>query len=116
MVDLLEPSNNLSTGHSSVVEPAGGMLSRACHIMVAIALGFILVLGFFSNFLILLVFSRFPRLQTPMNFLLVNISASDMLVCIFGTPFSFAASLRGKWLTGYYGCLWYGFSNALFGK
>uniref|UniRef100_A0A672ZT17 Teleost multiple tissue opsin 3b n=1 Tax=Sphaeramia orbicularis TaxID=375764 RepID=A0A672ZT17_9TELE len=38
-----------------------------------------------------------------------------MLVCIFGTPFSFAASVRGSWLTGTSGCRWYGFSNALFG-
>ncbi|XP_069002245.1 pinopsin-like [Embiotoca jacksoni] len=38
-----------------------------------------------------------------------------MLVCLFGTPLSFSASVRGRWLTGSYGCQWYGFSNALFG-
>ncbi|CAG08854.1 unnamed protein product, partial [Tetraodon nigroviridis] len=82
---------------------------------VAVALGFILVLGFLGNFLVLLVFSRFPRLLTPVNLLLVNISASDMLVSVFGTPLSLAASVRGRWLTGASGCRWYGFSNALFG-
>nr|XP_046266568.1 pinopsin-like isoform X2 [Scatophagus argus]XP_046266569.1 pinopsin-like isoform X2 [Scatophagus argus]XP_046266570.1 pinopsin-like isoform X2 [Scatophagus argus] len=113
--DQMQHSNNLSTGHSSVVDPAAGALSRAGHTAVAVVLGFILVLGFIGNFLALLVFSRFPRLQTPVNLLLINISASDMLVCIFGTPLSFAASVRGRWLTGTYGCRWYGFSNALFG-
>lgn len=115
MVDFFQHSNNLS-GHGSVTEAAGDPLTRACHTAVAVALGFILVLGFLGNFLVLLVFSRFPRLQTPMNLLLINISASDMLVCLFGTPLSFASSVRGKWLTGRYGCRWYGFSNALFGR
>ncbi|TWW75044.1 pinopsin-like [Takifugu flavidus] len=115
MVEFFPHGNNLSTGPSSPAEPAGDPLTRACHVAVAVALGFILVLGFLGNFLVLLVFSRFPRLHTPMNLLLINISASDMLVCVFGTPLSFAASVRGKWLTGQSGCRWYGFSNALFG-
>ncbi|XP_049448245.1 pinopsin-like [Epinephelus fuscoguttatus] len=115
MVILPQHSNNLSTGHSSVSDPAAGALSRAGHTAAAVVLGFILVLGFIGNFLVLLVFSRFPGLVTPVNLLLVNISASDMLVCIFGTPLSFAASVRGRWLTGSYGCRWYGFSNAFFG-
>nr|UAY98662.1 tmt2a [Lutjanus erythropterus] len=112
MVILPQHSNNLSSigGHSG-----SASLSRAGHTAAAVVLGFILVLGFLGNFLVLLVFSRFPRLQTPVNLLLVNISVSDMLVCIFGTPLSFAASVRGRWLTGSYGCRWYAFSNALFG-
>ncbi|XP_042370130.1 opsin-3-like [Plectropomus leopardus] len=116
MVILLQHSNNLSIGHSSVSDPtAAGALSRAGHTAAAVVLGFILVLGFLGNFLVLLVFSRFPGLVTPVNLLLINISISDMLVCIFGTPLSFAASVRGRWLTGSYGCRWYGFSNAFFG-
>ncbi|KAK5858760.1 hypothetical protein PBY51_002875 [Eleginops maclovinus] len=110
---VLQQSYNISTGHSSVSDP--GVLPRAVHTAAAMFLGFILVLGFLGNFLVLLVFSRFPGLLTPVNLLLINISASDMLVCIFGTPLSFAASLRGRWLTGSSGCRWYGFSNAFFG-
>ncbi|XP_070411453.1 opsin-3 isoform X2 [Nothobranchius furzeri] len=102
----LQQSHNL-TGQS----PG---LSRAGHTAAAVVLGSILVLGFLGNFLVLLVFSRFPGLRTPVGLLLINISISDMLVCLFGTPLSFAASLRGRWLTGTYGCRWYGFCNALF--
>lgn len=119
MVTLLQHSNNISsTAPSSVSDSAaaGGALSRAGHTAAAVVLGFILVLGFLSNFLVLLVFSRFHWLRTPAKLLLINISASDMFVCIFGTPISFAASVRGGWLTGSYGCRWYGFSNALFGE
>ncbi|KAM7374532.1 hypothetical protein PAMP_007183 [Pampus punctatissimus] len=102
--------------HSPVSDPAAaGALSRVGHTAAAVLLGFILVLGFLGNFLALVVFSRFIDLRTPVNLLLINISVSDMLVCIFGTPISFASSVRGRWLTGSYGCRWYGFSNALFG-
>uniref|UniRef100_A0A3B5LAG3 G-protein coupled receptors family 1 profile domain-containing protein n=1 Tax=Xiphophorus couchianus TaxID=32473 RepID=A0A3B5LAG3_9TELE len=108
-----QQNSNLSGGQQN---PPGSdsSLSRAAHTSVAVALGFILVLGIFGNFLLLLVFSRYPGLRTPANLLLVNISISDMLVCLFGTPLSFAASVRGRWLTGSCGCRWYGFSNALF--
>ncbi|XP_035034876.1 pinopsin [Hippoglossus stenolepis] len=112
MVTPSQHSNSISTGQSSGSDPG---LSQAGHTTVAVFLGVILVLGFLCNFLALLVFSRFHWLRTPVNLLLINISASDMLVCIFGTPLSFAASVRGRWLTGSYGCRWYGFSNALFG-
>ncbi|XP_047463415.1 pinopsin-like [Mugil cephalus] len=115
MVTHLQHSNNLSTGHLPASDAASGTLSRAGHTAAAVVLGFILVLGFLGNFLVLLVFSRCPLLRTPVNLLLINISVSDMLVCLFGTPLSFAASVRGRWLTGSYGCQWYGFSNALFG-
>ncbi|XP_068455906.1 pinopsin-like [Clinocottus analis] len=115
MVVLLQQSNNLSAGHGYGSDPAAAALGRAGLTAATVALGFILVLGFLGNFLVLMVFSRFPGLVSPVNVLLINISASDMLVCIFGTPLSFAASVRGRWLTGSYGCRWYGFSNAFFG-
>ncbi|XP_034539465.1 pinopsin-like [Notolabrus celidotus] len=114
MVTSLQRTNNLTIGHS--LDPyTADALSPAGRIVAAGLLGSIPVLGFLGNFLVLLVFSRFPRLQTPASLLLINISASDMLVCLFGTPLSFASSVRGRWLTGSYGCRWYGFSNALFG-
>ncbi|CAB1333141.1 unnamed protein product, partial [Coregonus sp. 'balchen'] len=90
-------------------------LSRTGHTVVAVFLGVILLLGFLGNFFVLLLFARFQVLRTPINLILLNISVSDMLVCIFGTPFSFAASLYGRWLIGDQGCKWYGFANSLFG-
>lgn len=90
--------------------------SRTGFTVVAVCLGIIFVFGFINNFLVLLVFARFHVLRTPINLILLNISVSDMLVCIFGTPLSFAASVYGRWLTGVHGCRWYGFANALFGK
>ncbi|XP_008305231.1 teleost multiple tissue opsin 3a [Stegastes partitus] len=111
-------SSSLGTDASlwdSAATQSPGGLSRTGHTVVAVCLGFILVAGLLNNFLTLLVFSKFRCLWTPINLILVNISLSDILVCVFGTPFSFAASLRGRWLIGEYGCKWYGFANSLFG-
>ncbi|XP_042349516.1 teleost multiple tissue opsin 3a [Plectropomus leopardus] len=92
-----------------------GGLSRTGHTVVAVCLGFILVAGILNNFFALLIFAKFRCLWTPINVILLNISLSDILVCVFGTPFSFAASLHGRWLIGEHGCKWYGFANSLFG-
>ena len=112
---------NISTTDSS---PSGlgpgtdapGGLSRTGHTVVAVFLGFILVAGVLSNSLVVVVFGKFRCLRTPINLILLNISVSDILVCVSGTPLSLAASVRGSWLLGERGCRWYGFSNSLFGE
>ncbi|XP_072263828.1 opsin-3-like isoform X2 [Pyxicephalus adspersus] len=92
-----------------------GNLSPSGHLLVAIFLGIIGSLGFFSNLLVLVLFCQYRVLRSPINMLLMNISLSDLMVCILGTPFSFAASTQGQWLIGEAGCVWYGFVNTLFG-
>ncbi|KAG7245640.1 hypothetical protein CRUP_028866, partial [Coryphaenoides rupestris] len=72
--------------------------------------------GFLNNLMVLLLFCKFNTLRTPVNMLLLNISVSDMLVCVFGTTLSFASSIRGRWLLGRLGCSWYGFINSCFGE
>lgn len=112
-------ASNLSTNVSvrDTLVPQDPLdLSRQGHTVVAVCLGLILVLGFFNNLLVLLIFAKFRSLWTPINLILLNISVSDILVCICGTPFSFAASLQGRWLIGHHGCKWYGFANSLFGE
>ncbi|KAM6986239.1 teleost multiple tissue opsin 2b [Aplochiton taeniatus] len=90
-------------------------LSNTGFIVLSAFLGLIMTFGFINNFIVLLLFCRFKTLRTPVNMLLLNISVSDMLVCLFGTTLSFASSLKGKWLLGRQGCSWYGFINSCFG-
>ncbi|XP_051846511.1 opsin-3-like [Antechinus flavipes] len=90
-------------------------LSRTGHTVVAVFLGIILILGFINNFIVLILFCKFKVLRNPVNMLLLNISISDMLVCLSGTTLSFASSIRGRWIGGYHGCRWYGFANSCFG-
>uniref|UniRef100_A0A4W5K7B8 Teleost multiple tissue opsin 3a n=1 Tax=Hucho hucho TaxID=62062 RepID=A0A4W5K7B8_9TELE len=109
-------ASNLSTNVSDgdILLPQGSFgLSRSGHTVVAVCLGLLLVLGFFNN-LVLLIFAKFRLLWTPINLILLNISVSDILACIFGTPFSFAASIQGRWFIGHHGCKWYGFANSFF--
>ncbi|XP_030631128.1 teleost multiple tissue opsin a [Chanos chanos] len=90
-------------------------LSPTGHLVVAVCLGFIGTFGFLNNLLVLVLFCRYKVLRSPINLLLINISFSDLLVCVVGTPFSFAASTQGRWLIGKSGCVWYGFANSLLG-
>uniref|UniRef100_A0A8V0YK03 G-protein coupled receptors family 1 profile domain-containing protein n=1 Tax=Gallus gallus TaxID=9031 RepID=A0A8V0YK03_CHICK len=106
---------NLSFGApTDPVEPRAG-LSRNGHTVVAVFLGFILFFGFLNNLIVLILFCKFKTLRNPVNMLLLNISISDMLVCISGTTLSFASNIHGKWIGGEHGCRWYGFVNSCFG-
>ncbi|KAG7456506.1 vertebrate ancient opsin-like, partial [Solea senegalensis] len=97
-----------SGSHRHTLTPTG-------HLIVAVSLGTIGALGLVNNLLVLVLFCRYKMLRSPINLLLMNISISDLLVCVLGTPFSFAASTQGRWLIGKAGCVWYGFANSLFG-
>ncbi|XP_054871229.1 teleost multiple tissue opsin 2b [Amphiprion ocellaris] len=112
----LNYSFNLSDDRELVDAPAGtAKLSPTGFVVLSVVLGFIMTFGFLNNFVVLLLFCKFKKLRTPVNMLLLNISVSDMLVCLFGTTLSFASSIRGKWLLGRSGCSWYGFINSCFG-
>nr|XP_033813663.1 pinopsin-like [Geotrypetes seraphini] len=115
----LDFSPNGSVSNSSSISQDEGRqqqtLSSTCSLIIAVFLGIIGSLGITNNFLVLILFCQYKVLRTPINMLLMNISASDLMVCIVGTPFSFAASIQGRWLIGEAGCIWYGFVNTLFG-
>uniref|UniRef100_A0A8C4JEN9 Vertebrate ancient opsin-like n=1 Tax=Dromaius novaehollandiae TaxID=8790 RepID=A0A8C4JEN9_DRONO len=106
---------NLSFGASTDPVDSRTGLSRNGHTVVAIFLGFILFFGFLNNLTVLILFCKFKVLRNPVNMLLLNISISDMLVCISGTTLSFASNIHGKWIGGEYSCRWYGFVNSCFG-
>ncbi|XP_018584954.2 pinopsin-like [Scleropages formosus] len=119
------PNANLSA-NASAEEPIAPLepewsdrapesLSRTGHTVVSVFLGSIMLFGFLNNLVVLVLFCKFKTLRTPVNMLLLNISVSDMLVCVCGTTLSFAASVRGRWLVGRHGCMWYGFVNSCFG-
>ncbi|XP_019645240.1 PREDICTED: opsin-3-like [Branchiostoma belcheri] len=82
---------------------------------VASVLAIIAVLGIVNNSTTLYLVGRYSQLRTPFNMLVVNLTVSDLLVCVLGTPFSFVSSLKGRWMFGRAGCVWYGFINSLLG-
>ncbi|XP_060625689.1 vertebrate ancient opsin-like [Anolis sagrei] len=112
---MSEVSANLTFNMSTSFEEPRNGLSRMGHNIVAIFLGLILVFGFLNNLVVLILFCKFKTLRNPVNMLLLNISASDMLVCISGTTLSFISNIYGRWIGGEHGCRWYGFVNSCFG-
>ncbi|CAL8370711.1 unnamed protein product [Arctogadus glacialis] len=111
----LNYSFNVSADRDFSTSTGTEMLSPTGFVVLSVALGFIMTFGFVNNFVVLLLFCKFKTLRTPVNMLLLNISVSDMLVCVFGTTLSFASSIKGRWLLGRIGCSWYGFVNSCFG-
>ncbi|XP_033003550.1 opsin-3-like [Lacerta agilis] len=112
---MSEINANLTVNLSASTDELRTGLSRTGHTIVAVFLGFILLFGFLNNLIVLILFCKFKTLRNPVNMLLLNISASDMLVCISGTTFSFVSNIYGKWIGGEHGCRWYGFVNSCFG-
>ncbi|CAM4720530.1 CD40 ligand isoform X1 [Lepidochelys kempii] len=108
-------SGNLSWKEGPLRAWAAGGLGRTGHSAVAVSLAIILVWGCLNHLLVLLIFLKFESFRTPIPLILLNISLSELLVCIFGTPFRLAASVRGRRLLACAACKWYGFANALFG-
>ncbi|XP_019750100.1 teleost multiple tissue opsin 2b isoform X2 [Hippocampus comes] len=108
---------NLSDDPQMAEPPAEveARLSSTGFAVLSVVLGFIMTFGFLNNLVVLLLFCKFKKLRTPVNMMLLNISVSDMLVCVFGTTLSFASSIHGRWLLGSSGCSWYGFINSCFG-
>ncbi|XP_064875194.1 pinopsin-like [Oncorhynchus nerka] len=106
----------VSDGKTVVTQGGGsGSLSPTGHLVVAVCLGFIGTFGFLNNLLVLTLFCRYHTLRSPINVLLLSVCVSDLLVCVLGTPFSFAAATQGRWLIGRAGCVWYGFINSCLG-
>ncbi|XP_012672463.1 opsin-3 [Clupea harengus] len=83
--------------------------------LLACTIGTICALGFCNNVLVIVLYWKFKRLRTPTNLLLVNISISDLLMCVIGINFTFVSCIKRRWIWNSATCVWDGFSNSLFG-
>lgn len=83
--------------------------------LLAFTIGAICALGFSSNVLVIVLYYKFKRLRTPTNLLLLNISISDLLMCVIGINFTFISCIKRRWVWNTATCVWDGFSNSLFG-
>lgn len=92
------------------------LFSPTAYERLALLLGCLALLGVGGNLLVLLLYSKFPRLRTPTHLFLVNLSLGDLLVSLFGVTFTFASCLRNGWVWDAVGCAWDGFSGSLFGE
>nr|CCP46947.1 c-opsin [Euperipatoides kanangrensis] len=111
-MNLLEYSANNDSPIIRIIPFKQG-LTEAGFIGAAVVLFLIGFFGFFHNLFVIMLVVKNKSLQTPMNFLLMNQSVSDMLVSLFGNPFTFISAVFRRWLFGPWGCVWYGFAMSL---
>lgn len=62
--------------------------------------GFLMVSGLTANLLVSFVVARRPQMHTPRNLYIVNLTVSDMTLCLICMPFTLVGILGRQWSLG----------------
>ncbi|XP_014255781.1 neuropeptide F receptor-like [Cimex lectularius] len=62
--------------------------------------GFLIVVGLLANILLSIVIARRPQMHTARNLYIVNLTISDITLCLICMPFTLVAILRRQWNLG----------------
>ncbi|XP_045593902.1 opsin, ultraviolet-sensitive [Procambarus clarkii] len=89
-------------------------VSAELHLLVAVILTTIGILGTAGNAVVVWVFTRFRRLRSPANTFIVNLAASDLLTSVLHSMAAYS-SFRHQWAFGKLGCNIYGGGVGLLG-
>ncbi|NXB44834.1 OPSUV protein, partial [Leucopsar rothschildi] len=80
-----------------------------------IFMGLVFVAGTPLNAIVLIVTIKYKKLRQPLNYILVNISVSGLMCCIFCIFTVFVSSSQGYFVFGKHVCAFEGFSGATVG-
>ncbi|NWS31764.1 OPSUV protein, partial [Polioptila caerulea] len=80
-----------------------------------IFMGLVFVAGTPLNAIVLIVTIKYKKLRQPLNYILVNISVSGLMCCIFCIFTVFISSSQGYFIFGKHVCAFEGFSGATVG-
>ncbi|NXD46527.1 OPSUV protein, partial [Copsychus sechellarum] len=80
-----------------------------------IFMGLVLVAGTPLNAIVLIVTVKYKKLRQPLNYILVNISVSGLMCCVFCIFTVFVSSSQGYFVFGKHVCAFEGFSGATVG-
>ncbi|OCU00947.1 opsin-3 [Xenopus laevis] len=72
-------------------------------------------LGLIINLLVLILYCKFKRLQTPTNLLFFNASLSNFMFSLLAIIFTFLSCMSGSWAFSVTMCVFCGFSKNLLG-
>lgn len=89
---------------------------RSTYLMIAVLMGFVVVLAFVVNGMVIVVTIKYKKLRSPLNYILVNLAIADLLVTIFGSSVSFHNNIFGYFTLGKALCEFEGFMVSLTGK
>ncbi|GIY41680.1 g_PROTEIN_RECEP_F1_2 domain-containing protein [Caerostris darwini] len=112
VMDNADPSE-ISQILGSTANPTKEDLSPLGYNIAAVCLFFIMVFGCFNNIVVIIVVAGTKKLRTPMNAILLNLSVSDFIISLFGTPMSFASAINRNWFFGSFLCEIYAFCMTL---
>ncbi|KAG8307197.1 hypothetical protein J6590_028472 [Homalodisca vitripennis] len=62
--------------------------------------GFLMVSGLSANLIVSFVVARRPQMHTPRNLYIVNLTVSDMTLCLICMPFTLVSILSRQWTLG----------------
>ncbi|XP_060114803.1 pinopsin-like [Heteronotia binoei] len=91
------------------------LASRSIYTSVAVLMGVVTFSASLVNGLVIVVSVRFKKLRSPLNYILVNLAAADLLVTFFGSTISFANNAVGFFVFGKTVCQFEGFMVSLTG-
>ncbi|NXQ44698.1 OPSUV protein, partial [Catharus fuscescens] len=80
-----------------------------------IFMGVVLLAGTPLNAIVLIVTIKYKKLRQPLNYILVNISVSGLMCCVFCIFTVFVSSSQGYFVFGKHVCAFEGFSGATVG-
>nr|ANV21071.1 vertebrate ancient long opsin [Geotria australis] len=100
--------------HDPFARPLDGIAPWNFTLLAAL-MGTITALSLGENFAVILVTVRFRQLRQPLNYVLVNLAAADLLVSAVGGSVSFFTNLKGYFFLGVQACVLEGFAVTYFG-
>ncbi|KAJ8022830.1 Rhodopsin, GQ-coupled [Holothuria leucospilota] len=104
---ILIPLNTTAT-------PMQEKLPPQMRVALMVIVSLIFIVGVVGNTLAIFIFIRTKALHTPPNFLIVNLSISDLAMIVSNSPMMLTSIHNGSWQYGYIGCQLYAFCGAIF--
>lgn len=86
------------------------------YLPVAVLMGIAVVSVLVVNGFVIMVSIRYKKLQSPLNYILVNLAVADLLVTLCGSPVSFSNNINGFFMFGKPMCELEAFMVSLTGK
>lgn len=101
--------NGTDTFNFSLVEAYNILLEHQRHnrnvdhvteLILIVIYAFLIIAGLSANLIVSFVVARRPQMHTARNLYIVNLTISDMTLCVICMPFTLVAILRRQWTLG----------------
>ncbi|XP_021355729.1 rhodopsin, G0-coupled [Mizuhopecten yessoensis] len=77
--------------------------------IIGIFISICCIIGVLGNLLIIIVFAKRRSVRRPINFFVLNLAVSDLIVALLGYPMTAASAFSNRWIFDNIGCKIYAF-------